>query len=163
MKTVKLPPETSRPWTTRELQALRAHAEEGLLALVVRLGRSPASVTMAAHRFRISLRRPGQRGGLVLGQPRHASLSRAQRRSMLDRLTATLTARNLAADLDPESQLCPLCAMRVVTVTSTGLCGVCHMKKLAEAHRDALAEIEAQRELLAARQQLHRARAEENA
>ena len=60
--------------------------------------------------------------------------------------------------LDAEAELCPLCVARPIRVGATGLCRVCHLRGLAEAHREALEELEAQRELWTARQQLKRAR-----
>jgi hypothetical protein len=151
----------AHPWTTAEIKLLRANSSLGASALAAMLGRTPASVRRAAVRYRVSLRSPGERRGLVLGQPRGVSLKRDLRADLArDRRLAELVARNLS--LPRDADLCPACARRPITVHSTGLCGVCHMKKLAEAHRDALAEIAAQRELLAARQQ-HRARAEDNA
>ena len=60
--------------------------------------------------------------------------------------------------LDAEAELCPLCVARPIRVAATGLCRVCHLRELAEAHREAVEELEAQRELWTARQQLKRAR-----
>ena len=61
--------------------------------------------------------------------------------------------------LDAGAELCPLCVARPIRVAATGLCRVCHLRELAEAHREAIEELEAQRELWTARQQLKRARA----
>jgi hypothetical protein len=152
----------AHPWTTAEIKLLRANSSLGASALAAMLGRTPASVRRAAVRYRISLRASGERRGLVLGQPRGVSLKRDLRADLArDRRLAELVARNLSLPLDAD--LCPACARRPITVHSTGLCSVCHLRKLADAHRDAVAEIEARRELLAARQQLHRARDKENA
>ena len=60
--------------------------------------------------------------------------------------------------LDADAELCPLCVARPIRVAATGLCRVCHLRELAEAHREAIEELEAQRELWTARQQLKRAR-----
>jgi hypothetical protein len=60
--------------------------------------------------------------------------------------------------LDADAELCPLCVARPVRVIATGLCRLCHLRELAEAHREAVDELEAQRELWTARQQLKRAR-----
>jgi hypothetical protein len=60
--------------------------------------------------------------------------------------------------LDADAELCPKCVSRPIRVAATGLCWVCHLRELAEAHREAIEELEAQRELWTARQQLKRAR-----
>ena len=60
--------------------------------------------------------------------------------------------------LEADAELCPLCVARPVRVRSTGLCRVCHLRELAERHREAIDELEAQRELWTARQQLKRGR-----
>jgi hypothetical protein len=63
-----------------------------------------------------------------------------------------------------EDQLlvCPLCATRAVRPQTAGgrhgTCQVCHFRRLAHAHRDALAVIEARRELDAAKQAHKRGR-----
>lgn len=59
-------------------------------------------------------------------------------------------------------QLCPTCARRVIrpgTVAQRyGICSVCHLQRLRDAHLERLAEVEAQRDLNAAKQQVSRAR-----
>ncbi|MGO8683066.1 MAG: hypothetical protein ACLQUT_00570 [Thermoleophilia bacterium] len=145
------------PWTTGEVAILRRNGHLGAAALAAMLGRSQASVTSAARRFRISLRRQGSRRGSVLGQPRGVSLRSEVRVSLAsDRLLAALVVKRMQVDRDAD--LCPFCGRRPIVNHSTGLCAVCHVRKLTEAHRDALAELEARRELDAAKQMLHRAR-----
>lgn len=144
-------------WTTTDIRYLREHASLGAGELAQRIGRSPAAVKRAASRFGISLRRPGSRRGSVLGQPRGVSLRRELRADLVSgRVDQELLARRLR--LDAEAELCPLCVARPIRVAATGLCRVCHLRELAEAHREALEELEAQRELWTARQQLKRAR-----
>lgn len=63
----------ARPWTTQELARLRELAGNAPELIAEELGRTLSSVQMAAHRNRISLRRSGERRGLVLGQPRGTS------------------------------------------------------------------------------------------
>ena len=122
-----------------------------------RLGRSPSSVRKAAYRYRISLRRPGSRRGVVLGQPRGVSLRRELREDLASgRVDPTVLARRMR--LDEDAELCPSCAARPVRVRQTGLCRVCHLHRLEQAHREALAELEAQRGLWQSRQELKRAR-----
>jgi hypothetical protein len=121
------------------------------------MGRSPAAVKRAASRFRISLRRPGSRRGSVLGQPRGVSLRRSLRADLVGgRVDPEVLARRM--QLDEDAELCPLCVARPIRVAATGLCRVCHLRELAAAHREALEELEAQRVLWTARQQLKRAR-----
>lgn len=144
-------------WTTTDIRYLREHASLGASELASRMGRTPAAVKRAASRFRISLRRPGSRRGSVLGQPRGVSLRRELRADLVSgRIDQDLLAKRLR--LDAEAALCPLCAARPIRVASTGLCRVCHLRELAELHREAIEEFEAQRELWTARQQLKRAR-----
>ena len=57
----------SVPWTTLQLQTLRENASLGAAGLAAILGRSPSSVRAQAARFRISLRTPKCRRGLILG------------------------------------------------------------------------------------------------
>ena len=76
--------------------------------------------------------------------------------SLNGRVDQEVLARRL--QLDADAELCPLCVARPIRVAATGLCRVCHLRELAERHREALEELEAQRELWTARQQLKRAR-----
>ena len=144
-------------WTTIDIRYLREHASLGASELATRMGRSPVAVKRAASRFRISLRRPGSRRGSVLGQPRGVSLRRDLRTDLTGgRVDPEVLASRMKRDADAE--LCPLCVARPIRVAATGLCRVCHLRALAEAHREAIEELEAQRELWTARQQLKRAR-----
>lgn len=144
-------------WTTADIRYLREHASLGATELARRMDRTPAAVKRAASRHRISLRRQGSRCGSVLGQPRGVSLRRELRRDLVSgRVDPELIARRLR--LDEGETLCPVCVARPVRVASTGLCRVCHLRRLAELHREAIDELEAQRELWTARQQLKRAR-----
>ncbi len=146
-----------KPWTTTEIGILRENASLGATALAALLHRSEASVRRAAERHRISLRRPGERRGSVLGQPRGVSLKRQMRDDILcGMVDAAVLAERLR--LDAEAELCPACGVRPVRVTTTGLCRACHLSRLADLHREALAEISAQKELWRERQTLHRAR-----
>lgn len=146
----------ARPWTTAEIRLMREHAHLGAEAVARLLGRSVRSVQGAAARQRISLRRRGVRRGSVLGQPRGVSLRPEVRETLFHR--GELVARRLR--VEREAELCPCCAQRPQRVRVTGLCLPCHLERLAEAHREAQAEIEAQRRLWAERQRLHRAREE---
>jgi DNA repair exonuclease SbcCD ATPase subunit len=92
----------------------------------------------------------------VLGQPQGVSLRRELRADLVGRVDQGLLARRLR--LDAEAEICPLCVARPIRLTATGLCRVCHLRELAEAHREAIDELETQRELWTARQRLKRAR-----
>lgn len=136
---------------------LRTHAEQGAQALAQLLGRSVRSVKNAAYRQRISLRPQGERRGLVLGQPRGVGIKAAIRADVIDgRVDAAAMARRM--QLDADASLCPSCARRPATVTTTGLCDVCHLDRLTRAHLDEVEKLDAQRALDASRQTLCRAR-----
>lgn len=135
---------------------MRENAHLGVVAVANLLNRTPASVRSAAQRHRISLRRPGYRGGVVLGQSRGISLRKAQREALLE--YGTLIAERMR--IDEQAELCPSCGRRPQRVSTTGLCAVCHKQRLADAHRETVAELEAQRGLWMERQRLHRARQE---
>jgi len=141
-------------WTTGEVKVLRECAHLGADELARRLGRTRPSVKRAAQRYRISLRRPGVRDGLLLGQPRGLSL----RRDMREALLAYPHLLEQRLQMDYEAELCPACAAREISVASTGLCRPCHLRHLAEIHREAIAEQQAKRALWVERQRLHRAR-----
>jgi hypothetical protein len=147
-------------WTGSEIAFLRSHASLGAEEIARELGRSTSSVKSAAKRLRISLRRPGSRRGLVLGQPRSISLRRELRAGALSgRVSAeALEARRRLEELE----ICPSCAAREITNPKTGLCTVCHKRGLERAHREELerlrAEDAAQRDLWQARQEVKRAR-----
>lgn len=146
---------TIRPWTTGDLAVLRENASLGAAEVARLLGREERAVRQAAYRHRISLRRRGSRRGLVLGQPRGVSLGAELREDLLSgKVDAAVIARRMAADHDAE--LCPCCGRRPVRVEASGMCRVCHLEALAAHHLELLAEIQAQRELWTARQQVHR-------
>ena len=144
-------------WTTGDIAFLRANAGLGAAELSRLMERSVWSVRQAAYRNRISLRRRGERRGTLLGQDRGLRLA--------DVLPPEATAdRKLAAlvlarqRIDERAELCPSCCVRPVRVRSTGLCVPCHRRRLAEVHRELLAEREATRELWQSRQALKRER-----
>ena len=134
---------------------MRDNARLGAAGVARILGRSGRSVRCAASRHRVSLRPPGSRRGCVLGQPFGAILDPAVRAELLDSKRAELIAARM---LEPEDELCPFCARRPIRVASTGMCKVCHLKRLASKHREVQEEEEAQRDLFAARSMLHRRR-----
>lgn len=150
-------------WTTHEITMLREHASLGVHEVSRLLGRSESSVQSMAHRLRISLRRPGRRDGVILGQPRGVSFAhgtpelRRYRRDVINgRVDASEIAQTLT--LDDDAELCPCCGKRPVEVETTGFCRACHLSHLTARHLAKLAEIEEQQRLWAARQELHRAR-----
>ena len=144
-----------RPWTTTEIAVMRDNARAGVAAVAKILGRSQVSVRCAAARHRVSLRRAGSRKGRVLGQVAGQALDAQTREALLDAKRAELIAARM---LDPEDALCPTCAKRPARIRSTGLCRVCHLKRLSENHREVLQEEEAGRELMASRAALARSR-----
>jgi len=144
-------------WTTRDIALLRANAHLGAEELARLLGTTPCAVRNLAHRQRISLRRRGERRGILLGQPRDLSLAELVGGKLAaDRKTAALVLER--SELTAAGELCPECCARPVRVRKTGLCLPCHKRRLADAHRELLAEAEAGRELWQARQALKRAR-----
>lgn len=131
---------------------MRANAHLGAAALAELLERSQRSVEAAASRHRISIRRRGERRGTVLCQPRGVSLAPEMRETLVD--AGALIAERLR--IDHEGDLCPACGRRPQRVRSTGLCVPCHKERLAEAHREVIAEHEAQKRLWMERQRRHR-------
>lgn len=159
-----------RPWNSKEVQYLRRNASLGAGALAAHLDRPENAVRQKARALRISLRQPGSRSGLILGQPRAVSFKElkgtladvaaleAMRRAVLDgtadpNRTARIErlARRQAA-LARGAPLCPRCTANPQEIDSTGYCEECHLKCLAQAHRDAELIDEAQRELWRERQ-----------
>jgi hypothetical protein len=137
-------------WTTKDVAELRALAALGASECARILGRSITSVRCAACRHRISLRRPGSRRGLILGQPRGVSLRRDLREDLVrDRRDELLQER---ARLDAEAGLCPCCGIRPTRVASSGFCLTCHRNHLADLHSELLSDDEAMRRLWVARQ-----------
>lgn len=144
-------------WTGSEIAFLRRNAAMGAAAIARELGRSVGSVEQQAYRLRISLRQRGSRRGSVLGQARGISIRAAMREDVLaGRVSATTINERLR--IDREAELCPSCAVRPAAVQSSGLCRICHNHALADAHREALAVIESQRDVWQSRQELKRAR-----
>lgn len=150
------------PWTSKELDALRRVAPLGARAAAEILGRSIASVKLAAHRHRISLRTTGTRAGVLLGQPRGTSWADARRSAeftrLLERVRADLADgkiqlrdldRALAA-LDAGAELCPSCGRNPIDQPD-GICTGCHRRRLADAHQAAIDAHAGQQELWAAR------------
>ena len=151
-----------REWNTTEIRILRNEAAQGAEALAFMLDRSVSSVRSAAKRLRISLRRPGQRCGLVLGQPRGVALSAVMSREMAEELRSDPARASLVAqrlEVDRAGGLCPCCGMRPIRVRSSGLCMACHKTRLADGHRETAAEACANRDWWLQKQQLRRARA----
>jgi len=157
-----------RPWTVSEVESLRKHARLGANAVALMLGRSIPSVRRAAHRHRISLRKAGERRGVLLGQPRATTWTGqnldaallAQMRA--DVLSGSVDLAELEARVrdhleERERPLCPSCGLRAQERSSTGLCEPCHLRELARAHRDELDRREARRDLWRARQERSRA------
>ncbi|MCK8113972.1 hypothetical protein [Anaerosoma tenue] len=58
------------------------------------------------------------------------------------------------------AELCPHCARRPIRHPRLGLCTACARRSLADAHNEAYAELEAQREYDVAKQRLKRVREE---
>jgi len=144
-------------WTTRDIAFLRANSGLGAAELARLLETTPRAVRNLAHRHRISLRRRGERRGILLGQDRGLRLADVAGPGLAaDRDTAALVLAR--QEIDRAAALCPECGHRTATVKRTGLCLPCHKRRLADAHRELLAEIEAGRDLWQARQAVKRAR-----
>ncbi len=153
-------------WTTTEIARLRRLAPLGARSAAEILERSVWSVRKAAQRHRISLRPEGERGGVVLGQPRgmsfvkHPALRRVREEALSRTVSVEELERRTAADL------CPRCGRRPIHVDAKGLprnasgfCRSCHLRHLAAGHvEEAAAAEEARRELDRERQRKHRAR-----
>lgn len=136
---------------------LRENAHLGAQVIAEMIGRSPTAIESQASRLRISLRRPGSRRGLVLGQPRGVRLSGALREDLVSgTVDAALIAERMR--IDAEAILCPSCGRRPQRVIRTGLCRPCHLAELQRHHLEAIDEIDAKRALLTSRKALERAR-----
>jgi hypothetical protein len=158
-----------RAWTSAEVATLRKHADLGVRALAELLDRSPESITLAAHRYRISLRRKGERRGKILGQTgrwidgtpgadpvRLAVIREEALAGMID--LAALEQRVRDHVHGPRRPLCPSCGQREQERPTTGLCEVCHLRLLAQMHRDEVERRDARRELWQSRQEKSRAK-----
>lgn len=157
-----------RYWSSTELAELRKLAPLGEVVVAELLGRSITSVRGQAYRQRISMRRDGERRGLLLGQPRGVSLVAAaarypdlaqirenvfEQRADIERIDRRV--RLLARG----APLCPACGRRPQEVERTGLCEDCHTRELAHAHAMEADRAEADRHLDRERQRKHRRRA----
>lgn len=161
-----------RGWTSGEIVIMRQNAHLGAQAVATILGRSLTAVKRKAQKERISLRKAGERRGLLLGQPRgqswaHETVSgidpgrlRTIREGAISRELdlGNLEARVRDAILKRNRPLCPWCATRPIERVTTGLCEPCHWRELARAHRDSIERDAARRDLDAARQEASRAR-----
>lgn len=137
----------ARAWTSKQLAELRRLAPMGVDACADLLDRSPESIRQAAKRHRISLRQPGSRRGLILGQPRGTSWAILRTAAEQTGLLADLRDRVLAGEIDPAglerraldllahgAELCPRCVARpVLAGHRSGLCDVCWRRSLNEA------------------------------
>lgn len=154
------------PWTTREIAELRKVADMGAEAAAEILGRTPASVRRRAQKSRISLRRHDSKAGRILGIPNGVRLAelRLRHQSLAtirdDALAGVVDLERMAERLTPAARrrpLCPSCGRRPQD-TGSGLCLVCHLSALADAHADELAISDARRRLDRERQRKHRLR-----
>jgi len=127
---------TRRGWTHAEEEALRILSPLGGPACALAFARSLKSVEHKAASLRISLRRRSCGGN--------------------PGVTTTATLRRVK-ELSAAS-LCPACGFRFVGVAKTGLCGLCHMKRLTAVHQEQIEQADGQRELWAARSKLKRRR-----
>lgn len=145
-----------RPWTTGELATLRELAASGigLAEVAVGLDRSERSVKGQAVRQRISLRRTGERRGSILGELAGHRLPTEIRTAVFIGFSDPVSAEQRSRR---SGELCPGCAARYVS-TRSGFCDPCHLKRLAEGHREELAVAAGRRELDAARALKYRAR-----
>lgn len=133
-----------RAWTSREVVRLRELKGYGAVIIAGILDRSEASVRMKAHHERISLRRPGVRTGLILGQLRDTSWANLVGVSPsvageIQRMRELV----LAGELDPSTleeadagELCPGCGLSPVEVPRSGFCRACHHTVLAQRLRE---------------------------
>lgn len=167
----------ARPWTSSELNRLRELAGMDVDLIAEELGRSAASVRMAAHRNRISLRQPHSTNGLLLGQPRGVSWLGDRHEAATLRALRQLRADVLAGKVDPAqperavrrawavargAPPCPACTRNPQENARTGLCTDCHLKELARAHREgAYDQSEARREHNREKQRSKRRRSRE--
>lgn len=173
VQVVELSRRNFSPWTSQEVASLRDLAHLGAATAAEVLGRSIGSVKQAAHRHRISLRRPGCRRGLVLGQPRSVSWASARSAGRLISAFRRVREEVLAGQLDMAElenevtraakiargdPLCPGCSRNPQEIPHTGLCRDCHYRRLAEAHRGLRTIRAPRRELWRAKQHKSRSR-----
>ncbi|MFA7265119.1 MAG: hypothetical protein WC054_02305 [Candidatus Nanopelagicales bacterium] len=160
----------ARAWTSSEIDTLRKHSHRGATWLAAILDRSTASVKRAAHTHRISLRQKGSRRGLLLGQPRDATLielrQAARDPAALGQLLQAQRDGTIPPEIITQAQqialrelpLCPACTRNHANHKQTGLCRACYLRGLAAAHQAHLDAQDAQRDLWTARQQAKRAK-----
>jgi hypothetical protein len=159
---------SERPWTSREVAELRRLASLGVATAAELLGRSASSVRAQAHRLGLSMRRPGESRGLVIGQPRAVSFvdtARAARRAvrlrayredvLAGRVDPHRVVRRLRS-IDGPLARCPACGVRPQEVPSSGFCEDCHLRALAQAHSLETGRAEAEDALDRERQRKHR-------
>lgn len=156
-----------KSWTTEEIRIMRNSANLGLESVAMILDRSPESVKQAAKRYRISLRKPGSQGGLLLGQPRGrawmkqlgmdpARLAAIRQEAIEGEIDLAELEERIREQMQNSAAICPRCVQRSIERTSTGLCEPCHIALLAQAHRDEAFRRQARRDLDAARQEKSR-------
>lgn len=125
---------TDRPWTSTEVQEMRRMAPLGAEAVAEVLERSVRSVRQQAHRLRISLRRTGERRGMILGQPRGRTLDPALREAVIAGVADPARAESLGIAKVLGRSDCPACGTRPAEVASSGFCQRCHLEALALGH-----------------------------
>lgn len=157
------------PWSSLEVRTLRDLATLGAKAIAVELGRPVTAVEKKASRLGISLRQPGSKVGLLLGQPPGTSWTDARELALTVALHAQIRAdvaagRLTVADLERAHAAltagvadCPAC-VRNPADHPDGLCTACHRRRLSTVHRAALDAHDAQQELWSARQAASRSR-----
>lgn len=161
----------ARPWTTREIQLLRTHGYNGAPWLAIQLERSERSVRSKAGELGISLRRPGVRAGLLVGQRRgsrwldsadvpgaRGRLEQIREDVLAGRLDLGRVYEQIVERLSGSRPPCPRCASRPIERDRTGLCEICHYRALAEAQRESSLLADAKRELGRRRQEISRSR-----
>ena len=124
-----------KTWTTPEEVALSAMCGLGSVLLAQVFRRSPDSIRKKASRLGKSVKR--------VSEIRDTELTRFA--------VEYLRTKN------PE-MLCPGCFRRLVAITDSGLCGVCHTHALTSRHRETLEELAAFREYNAVKKKVERAR-----
>lgn len=168
-------PNAQKPWTSTEFAYLKANAGKGVQEIAEALGRTTESVKQMARRNRISLRKTGERRGLLLGQPRGMSWLDLRQQGITSERLAAIKQDALEGLIDlgeleqqiadigkgKQPELCPQCATRYIQRASTGLCAPCHLKILARLHQDQVDIRNAERSLWAARQENSRNRRKE--
>lgn len=162
----------TKPWTSSEIKTLKENSSIGVQGLAILLERSETSIKQFAHRNRISLRCAGNSQGLLLGQRRGkkwmdqveggiSSVTLAEIKK--DALAGTFDLTTMEIRISRRKSgkpapLCPNCVARPQEHASSGLCGVCHLRSLAQLHRENHKVTEANRELWRTKQEASRIR-----